>query len=193
MTRHPVLHGVRILDLSQGAAGSLATLLLAEAGADVIKAEPPEGDVLRPTPGFLTYNRSKRGLLLDLRTSAGRERLADLLPTLDVLVHGFRPGAEARFGLLPQALAQAAPRLTVGRLRAYPPGHPDEGRPGWDPLVLARLRLLDEQPGWRPGPIYLRLPLASLGASYLLAIGVLARLSRRLRTGQGGVVTTSLA
>ena len=174
-------------------AGPLATLLLAEAGADVVKVEPPGGDPVRDLPGFATWNRSKRGMVLDLAGSEGRAAFAGLLPTVDVLVHDFSTPTARRLGLEREPLRAAAPGLVVCRVSAFPVGHPDADRPAWDPLVLARLGILDEQRGHRPGPVYLRFPLGSLGAAYLAAIGILARLLARQCTGRGGLVSTSLA
>ncbi|HEX3460204.1 MAG TPA: CoA transferase, partial [Acidimicrobiales bacterium] len=188
-----ILDGVRVLDCSRGMAGPLATLLLAEAGADVVKVEPPEGDPVRHLPGFATWNRSKRGMVLDLARAEGRANFEALLPQVDVLVHDFSAAAGERLGLDREGLKARAPGLVVCRVGAFPTGHPDADRSAWDPLVLARLGILDEQRGHRPGPVYLRFPLGSLGAAYLAAAGVMARLLVRIRTGGGGLVSTSLA
>ncbi|HWE70367.1 MAG TPA: CoA transferase, partial [Acidimicrobiales bacterium] len=188
-----ILDGVRILDCSRGMAGPLATLLLAEAGADVVKVEPPEGDPVRLLPGFATWNRSKRGMVLDLAQPEGLARFDALLPQVDVVVHDFSAVTGMRLGLDRDSLKSRASGLVVCRVGAFPTGHPDADRSAWDPLVLARLGILDEQRGHRPGPVYVRFPLGSLGAAYLAAAGIVARLLVRVRTGGGGLVSTSLA
>jgi crotonobetainyl-CoA:carnitine CoA-transferase CaiB-like acyl-CoA transferase len=187
-----ILTGLRILDLSDGMAGPLAAMMLAEAGADVVKIEPPCGDVARGSPGFATWNRSKRGVVLDLAAAHDREQLAAVIPAVDVMIHGFAHADERAYDITPERLRTINPRLIVCRVRGYPNGHPDDSRPGWEPLVLARLGLFDEQRGRRPGPVYLSFPLGSSTAALLAASGVMARLVHRLWTGWGGLVATSL-
>ena len=187
-----ILEGVRVVDLSQGVAGPVGTHLLAEAGADVIKVEPPSGDPMRQSPGFRTWNRSKRGIVLDLASTDGAEKLRQLLATADVLVHGLRPSVAARRGLDDEPLSRDFPRLVWCSVLGYPVGHEDVERPGWDILVQARMGLMDEQRGNRQGPIFLRFPIPTWNAAYLVTQGVLARLRARDRDGLGGPVHTSL-
>ena len=101
-----ILDGVRVVDCSEGIAGPVAALLLAEAGADVIKVEPPDGDRSRASQGFLTWNRSKRSVVLDLRTESGRDQLGHLLAGADVLIHGFGPTAAGELGLTDDQLGR---------------------------------------------------------------------------------------
>jgi len=187
-----ILDGIRIVDLSTGVAGPVATQLLAEAGADVIKVEPPSGDPMRQSPGFRTWNRSKRSITLDLSSEADGERLRSLLASADVLVHGLRPSVAKRHRLDDETLGDAFPELVVCSVLGYPAGHADAERPGWDILVQARMGLMDEQRGNRPGPVFLRFPIPTWNAVYLVATGVLARLRARERDGSGGPVHTSL-
>ena len=101
------LHGVRVLDLTTMVAGPVATMMLADQGADVIKVETPSGDLMRRLAKgrngmnafFLACNRNKRSLAVDLKTEAGREIVHKLIATADVLVHNFRPGTAERIGL----------------------------------------------------------------------------------------------
>ena len=189
-----ILDGVRVIDCSEGLAGPVAALLLAEAGADVVKVERPEGDPTRATPAFLTWNRSKRSVVLDLEPEAGRAQLHRLLAGADVLIHGFGPTTAARFGLSEAALAVSCPRLINASVLAWPTGHPSADDAVDDLLVSARLGLCDEQQGHRDGPVYLRAPIGSWCAAYLATIGILARLIQRQRGGaDGGRVETSLA
>src|SRR5215208_1023721 len=94
-----VLAGIRVLDCTFGLAGPEATRLLAEAGADVVKVEPPSGDPTRGTAAFATWNRSKRGVVLDLDDEDDRQRFDRLLAGADVLVHGFRPSRARELGV----------------------------------------------------------------------------------------------
>src|SRR3954471_12843803 len=94
-----LLDGIRVVDIASGIAGPVATMLLAEAGADVVKVEPPEENPDRSLPGFRTWNRSKRSVVLDVDSTDGIAALHELLTSADVLVHGFTPRAAERLGL----------------------------------------------------------------------------------------------
>ena len=102
-----ILEGVRIIDLTQGLPGPVAAMLLAEAGADVIKVEPPTGDPMRANPAFASWNRSKRSVVCDLSTEEGLRELDGLLAGADVLMHSLRPEIAARFRLGPPAYGAA--------------------------------------------------------------------------------------
>lgn len=186
------LEGTRILDLSWGVAGPLGVLLLAEHGADVIKVEPPGGDPFRSYPGYRVWTRSRRSVVCDLKADAGRDAFARLAQSADVVVESFRPGVMDRLGVGYDTLAAANSRLVYAAVPGYPADHPFAARPGWDALVQAASGQQWEQPGWRPGPIFLHMPMPSMGALFLVASGVLAALHARERTGRGQRVDTSL-
>ena len=189
-----ILDGLRVIDCSEGLAGPVAGLLLAEAGADVVKVERPGGDPTRATPAFLTWNRSKRSVVLDLASETGRRHLDQLLAGADVLIHDFGPTASAGLGLGDAALREVHPHLIHSAVRAWPAGHPGADSAVDDLLVTARLGLCDEQQGHREGPVFLRFPVGSWCAAYLAAIGVLARLIHRERSASsGGAAHTSVA
>lgn len=189
-----ILDGVRVIDCSEGIAGPVASMMLAEAGADVIKVERPAGDPSRASEGFRTWNRSKRGVVLDLRHEAGREQLHDLLDGADAFVHGFGPTTAAELGLTDDELIARHPHLITCAVLSWPAGHPSADGPIDDLLVSARLGLCDEQRGHRDGPVFLRFPFGSWCAVYLAAIGVIARLIQRQRGGAaGGPAHTSIA
>jgi crotonobetainyl-CoA:carnitine CoA-transferase CaiB-like acyl-CoA transferase len=190
----PVLHGITVIDLCTGQAGSVLSLLLAELGADVIKVEPPGGHRLRHAQpaAFSTWNRSKRSVVLDLDGDSGLRTLRTLLGRADVLVHELPPSKAAAAGLAAGELAAAFPRLIVSAITGYAAYHPDAERDGHDLLVQARMGLSDLQPGWREGPLMLRLPAATWAATYLAATAVAARLYEREITGRGGRADTSL-
>jgi crotonobetainyl-CoA:carnitine CoA-transferase CaiB-like acyl-CoA transferase len=186
------LDGVRILDLSWGIAGPLGVLLLAEQGADVIKVEPPDGDPFRAYDGARVWNRSRRSLTVDLKSERGKEIFDALLGTADVVVESFRPGVMERLGFGFDAVHERHPRVVYLSCPAYPEGHRLAQRPGYDALVQASSGQMWEQPGWRMGPIFLHMPMPSMGAFYLVSTGVLSALIARERTGRGQRVTTSL-
>ncbi len=186
------LEGIRILDLTWGISGPAGILLLAEHGADVIKVEPPGGDPYRAYPGYRVWNRSRRSVALDLKTARGKEQFLELVATADVLAESFRPGAMAALGLDYESLSDLFPKLIYLSIPAYPSDSRHAGRPGWDALVQARSGEQWEQPGWRPGPIFLASPMPSIGALYLVPTAILAALHAREQTGRGQRVETSL-
>jgi len=138
------LDGIRVVDLSTVLMGPHATQALAEMGADVVKVEAPDGDVIRQVgPArhdgmgalFLNSNRGKRGLCLDLKHPRGRDALLALLRGADVLVHNLRPQAIARLGLDYATLAPNHPRLVYASLCGFGRGGPYSGRPAYDDLI----------------------------------------------------------
>jgi crotonobetainyl-CoA:carnitine CoA-transferase CaiB-like acyl-CoA transferase len=186
------LHGVRVLDLSWGIAGPLGVLLLAEQGADVIKVEPPGGDPFRDYSGYAVWNRSRRSVTVDLKEPAGADAFRRLAADADVVVETFRPGVTDRLGIGYDALHELNPRLVYLSCPAYPEGHRLAQRPGYDALVQASSGQQWEQPGWRPGPIFLHMPMPSMGAMFLVPTGILSALIARETTGRGQHVRTSL-
>jgi crotonobetainyl-CoA:carnitine CoA-transferase CaiB-like acyl-CoA transferase len=186
------LDGIRILDLSWGIAGPLGVTLLAEQGADVIKVEPPGGDPFRAYSGYAMWNRSRRSVTVDLKRPDGLEAMLRLIEDADVLVETFRPGVTDRLGVGFEAAHARNPRLVYCSCPAYPAGHRLASRPGYDALVQASSGQQWEQPGWRMGPIFLHMPMPSMGAMFLVPTGILAALVAREETGLGQHVTTSL-
>jgi len=186
------LDGVSVLDLSWGIAGPLGVLMLAEQGADTIKVEPPGGDPFRSYNGYKVWTRSRRSVTVDLKSDAGREAFLRLVESADVLVESFRPGVMDRLGVGYETCSATNRRLVYCSVPGYPPGHRLAGRPGYDALVQASSGQQWEQPGWRPGPIFLAMPMPSMGAIFLVATGVLSALIAREATGRGQHVSTSL-
>ena len=186
------LEGIRVVDLSWGIAGPLGVLLLAEHGADVIKVEPPGGDPFRAYDGARVWNRSRRSLTVDLKAPEGRDVMRRLLASADVVVESFRPGVMDRLGFGYEAVHGDLPRLIYLSVPAYPDGHRLAGRPGYDALVQASSGQMWEQPGWRMGPIFLHMPMPSMGAFFLVSMGITTALIAREKTGEGQHVETSL-
>jgi crotonobetainyl-CoA:carnitine CoA-transferase CaiB-like acyl-CoA transferase len=186
------LDGIRVLDLSWGIAGPLGVLMLAEQGADVVKVEPPGGDPFRSYSGYKVWTRSRRSVTVDLKSEVGREAFLKLVETADVVVESFRPGVMDRLGVGYAACAAANRRVVYCSVPGYPPGHRLAGRPGYDALVQASSGQQWEQPGWRLGPIFLAMPMPSMGAIFLVPTGVLSALIARETTGRGQHVSTSL-
>ena len=194
------LAGIRVLDLTRFVAGPFCTSILADLGADVIKVEAPRGgDEGRfgypPIDGvqvfFLALNRNKRGITLDLRHEEGRTILRRLLPAVDVLVENFAGGTLARWGLAPQDLCRAHPRLVVASLSGFGQTGPWADRPSYDIITQASSGFMSltgfpGAPPTRGG--------GSLGdyvQGMFGAIGVLGALCARDRTGRGQAVDVS--
>ena len=192
--RSGVLSGLTVLDLTEELAGPVATRLLAEVGADVVKVEPPHGDVVRGCcpAAFATWNRSKTAITLDVTQDTDSSTLDELLAVSDVVVHNFTPCQASQRGLDDDSLARRFPKLIVASVTGYPPGHPDAERVGDEILVQARLGAMDEQQALREGPMFVRMPFASWCAAYLLAAGIVVRLLERHATGLVHPIHTSL-
>jgi len=187
-----ILNGIRIVELGYGHAASVSAMLLAEAGADVLKIESKQGIESRKLASFSVWNRSKRSVLLNCDVPSQRGELDDLLARADVLITDWTPSRQATLGLDVASLTARFPTLIHTSVGGWPAGHRLEEALVDDTLVLAESGLMDEQRGYRDGPIYLRFPLGSWGAAYLAAIGTIAKLIQRGRCGGGGSVGTSL-
>ncbi len=187
-----VLEGIRVVDATSGIAGAMATMVLSDHGADVVKVEPPGGDPMRAYGGTVVWHRGKRSVVLDLADPSDRETFVELAGTADVLVESFPPGVMDGWGLGYADLREDLPSLIYTSLTGYVRGTDAQDRPAIDLLVQARTGQQFEQPGWREGPIFLPRPLPSLGASFLLLNGIVAALYAREITGEGQWVETSL-
>jgi crotonobetainyl-CoA:carnitine CoA-transferase CaiB-like acyl-CoA transferase len=200
------LEGIKVVDLSRAMAGPYATLMLADAGADVIKVERPgAGDDTRswgpPFVGdgddresvyFLSVNRNKRSVALDLKDEDDVAFLRELIADADVLVENFRPGVMDRLGLGEDALLERHPELVGLSITGFGDGGPDGGRPGFDQIVQGEAGLMSLTGPVGGPPTKLGVPIADILAGMFGAFGVLAALQERHRTGRGQWVRTSL-
>lgn len=200
------LSGIRVVDLTRALSGPYATLMLADAGADVVKVERPDGGddsrgwgppflgagEDRESSYFLSVNRNKRSLALDLKDPDGLAALRGLLAEADVLVENFRPGVMDRLGLDDAALAALNPRLVTLSITGFGEGGPDGDRSGFDQIVQgeAGLMAMTGHPGGRPTKF--GVPVTDILSGMFGAFGVVAALHERTRTGRGQRVTTSL-
>jgi crotonobetainyl-CoA:carnitine CoA-transferase CaiB-like acyl-CoA transferase len=136
--------GLRVLDFSLGMTGNLATMILGDYGADVLKVEPPGGDPWREQPAWRFWNRGKRTVSIDLKTSAGRNQIRTLARDADVVVVAFRPGVVERLGIAPQHLEMVNPGLIYCSITGFGPRGPFSQIKGYEGLVNARTgRLLE--------------------------------------------------
>jgi crotonobetainyl-CoA:carnitine CoA-transferase CaiB-like acyl-CoA transferase len=188
------LEGVRVLDLSRVLAGPYATMMLADLGADVLKVEHPErGDDTRhwgpPFAGgesayFLSVNRNKRSVGVDLKDPEGLEKVKKLATSADVLIENMRRGALEKLGLGYEGLKEVNPGLVYCSITGFGPGE-DEERPGYDFLVQARGGIM-EITGFPDGePTKVGVAIADMVCGLQAAMAVLAALHRRGATGEG--------
>jgi crotonobetainyl-CoA:carnitine CoA-transferase CaiB-like acyl-CoA transferase len=191
------LSGVRILDLTSVVAGPLATQMLGDMGADVIKIESPEGDAPRHTgparsPGmaalFMGLNRSKRSLVLDLKIDAAKEALWRLIAIADVLVHSMRPQAISRLGFGHEAVCAKNPRLVYAALHGYRAGGPYSGQPAYDDVIQGQAGIAALMAQVAVEPRYAPMILADKTCALSIAGAVSAALFARERTGRGQFV-----
>src|ERR1700761_4724038 len=198
------MEGIKVVELGVWVAGPAAAAILADWGADVVKIEPPTGDPgrmfgrmlgcdLGVTPPFEMDNRSKRSIVLDLGTEAGRYTAFELLADADVFVTNVRPGALQRLGLDYDSVSDRNPRLVYGLITGYGDDGPDADRAAFDVAAFwsrAGVAHLLTRPG--DTPPFQRGGMGDHSAGMTLAAAVCAALLARERTGAGQLVTTSL-
>ncbi len=203
-THHPPaqgpLAGVRVLDLSAYIAGPYGCTLLADQGADVVKIEPPAGDNLRQYPStlanesraFVGVNRSKRGVVLDLKQPRDLEVLLRLVRDADVLVHNFRPGVAERLGIAYPHLQALNDRLIYCAVTGFGETGPLKDKAGYDQVLQTYSGMCDEQ-GQRGGPPEILYgSVVDYFASSMLAAGIASALYEREKSGRGQQVGVSL-
>lgn len=194
------LAGITVLDLSAYIAGPYGCSLLADQGATVIKIEPPTGDNLRKYPStlaaesraFLGVNRSKSGVVLDLKSPGGLDTLLTLVRQADVLVHNFRPGVPKRLGISYEQLKETNPRLIYCAVTGYGEKGPLKAKAGYDQVLQTMTGMCAAQGKADGPPEILYGSVVDYYAASLVAGGVASALFERERTGQGQEVGVSL-
>ena len=203
---NPPLDGIRVIDLTRALAGPYATQMLADAGADVIKVERPgSGDDSRswgpPFVGdgpekasayFLSINRGKRSVTLDLKDPDHLQALRDLIADADVLVENFRPGVMERLGLGEDELERLNPRLVGLSITGFGDGGPYGHRPGFDQIVQGEAGMMSFTGPEGGPPTKVGVPIGDILAGMFGAYGVATALLERERSGKGQWVRTSL-
>ena len=188
------LEGVRVLDLTSMISGPVATMMLADQGAEVIKVEPPEGELVRHmgrnagglTSVFLSANRSKRSIGLDLKNPAGVDVLKQLIPTADVFVQNFRPGAIDRMGLGESVVRDLNASVIYVSISGFGETGPYAHKRVYDPVIQALSGLADIQMDAASGrPQMIRTIIPDKTTSVTAAQAITAALFHRERTGEG--------
>jgi crotonobetainyl-CoA:carnitine CoA-transferase CaiB-like acyl-CoA transferase len=196
------LNGYRIVDLTSNVAGPLATMILGDQGADVIKVEPPpSGDSTRSganrrgglTAGFLNNNRNKRSIVLDLKNPAAREALFRLCAGADAFVQNYRPGVADRLGVGEEAVRNVAPNIVYVSISGFGEKGPYAQAPAYDPVIQGFSGLATVQAGSdRARPRLLRTILPDKLTAITAAQAITAALLARERTGEGQHVRLSM-
>jgi alpha-methylacyl-CoA racemase len=195
------LSGLLVLDFTTLLPGPLATLLLAEAGAEVIKIERPGGEDMRhyeprfdgESAMFTLLNRGKQGLVLDLKRDADRAKLNPLLVRADILVEQFRPGVMARLGLGYEAVRAINPKLIYCSITGYGQTGPRAGEAGHDLNYIGYTGLLALNPGPPDRPVVPPALIADIAGGTLPAVmNILLALRQRDRTGQGSCLDIAM-
>ncbi len=196
----PPLDGIRILEITNLIAGPMAGRILADLGADVLKLEPPEGDMARPIGRTYFYhvNFNKRSVCIDARAEGGKQAIQRIAASADALLANLRPQATARMGISPAL----NPRLIEAHLTGYGPTGPYSARPGIDPLAQAYMGLSRAQGGPENPPVFpAQLAPTDYTNGAMGAFGIILALYHRERTGvaqrvdcnllSGGIMLTS--
>lgn len=196
------LAGIRVVDLTRVMTGPYCSLMLADLGADVVKVEQPgKGDDTRAwgppfidgeSVYFMSVNRNKRSIALDLKSDGGREVLWRLIDGADVLLENFSPGTIARLGFGHEAVRARRPGLVYASISGFGQSGPEHDRTAYDLIVqgMSGMMSITGQPGSMP--TRLGVPIADLGAGMFAAYAIAAALLRRERTGEGCYVDTSM-
>ena len=191
-----ICDGLNVIEMGAGSiAASMAGMVLADAGARVLKVEPPEGDLLRTgnPSGFLVWNRGKESVVADLRTAAGQRCMRELAANAMSWSKPSPPAPAKSGGWAPMIFALANPRLVHCRITGFGPTGPYAKLKSYDPLVCAKAGLFARGSyGHRNGPIFYPVPWGSFGAAMQSAAGIVAALLVRDRTGLGQKVNATL-
>jgi len=195
------LEGVKVVEIGQNLAGPYASEILAMLGAEVVKIERPEGDDARGwgppfhagiATSFHAVNRNKRSVVVDLKDKAALAWLKDFIGTRDILVQNMRPGSLEGFGLGAEALRALYPQLIYCSLHAFGAKGPLALKPGYEPIVQAFAGMFSVNGLAEAPPARVGMQVLDLGTGVWAALGCLAALQLRAKTGAGCVVDTSL-
>lgn len=195
------LAGVRVLDLTHFVAGPWCTMLLADLGAEVVKLEPPGGEIGRGMGSvysagesaiFLGFNRGKRSISLDLKQPEGLAAALKLAEQADVVVQNFRPGTAERLGIGAEELRAKHPRLIYCTISAFGSDGPYSSRPANDPIIQALSGSMSATGQSKGQPMRMGVSLPDVAAGMLAAIGILSALHSRSANGSGSTIDLNL-
>jgi formyl-CoA transferase len=196
-----VLDGVRVVDFTQMMAGPVCPSLLGDMGADVIKIEPPDGDSMRHTGDvrvggesdlFLSVNRNKRSIVLDLKTADGQRAAQALANHADVIVENFRPGTADRLGIGYETVCEANPDIIYCSITGFGKDSADSSRPALDPVMQALSGVMAVTGDQRTGPLCAGIPVSDFITPVLATLGIVGALFARQRDGHGQRIDISM-
>ena len=195
------LEGFRVLDFSQMMAGPLCATMLADFGADVIKIEPPEGDAMRntgetriggETEFYLSVNRNKRSVVLDLKSAHGLQAAMRLMQTADVVIENFRPGTADRLGIGYAAVLAVNPKIVYCSLSGFGKDSVNRDRPALDPVIQAMSGVMQLSGTAQTGPLRTGFAVSDFSTPIFAAYGVALALLARERNGSGQRIDLSM-
>jgi len=200
MTASSPLEGVKVLDLTRALSGPFCTMILGDLGADVIKVEPIDGDMMRQWGPFdrtesvyyLTGNRNKRAIAIDFRSAEGIELIKEFAKECDVVVENFKPGSMDAMGLNYEKLAEINPRLIYMSITGFGRDGPNSDQPGFDQIAQGYSGLMSVTGSPESGPLRVGVAIGDQTTGMWAAIGVLSALAQREKTGVGHRIDTSL-
>ncbi len=201
MTHNGPLAGILVVDLSRAVAGPQASQMLGDLGARVIKIESPDGDDSRrwgppfvngESTYFLSINRNKESVVLDLKNQADSQTLEMLIERADVLIENFRTGTLARLGFDDARIQALNPRAVVLSITGFGHDGPEAGRPGYDQIAQGEAGLMSVTGSGPDDPQRVGVPIADVLAGMNGAFGIVAALFDREKTGRGTIIRTSL-
>jgi crotonobetainyl-CoA:carnitine CoA-transferase CaiB-like acyl-CoA transferase len=194
------LKGIRVLDMSMVVSGPFCTMMLGDLGADIIKIEPPEGDVTRMpsnsdrggmTIGMLNWNRNKRALMLDLKREGAAEVLLKMSEQADAVIQNVRPGVVDRLGVGYEAVAARNPKIVYCSIAGYGFSGPFVNKPAYDPIIQGMAGVMISQ-RTQGRPRALKNILADKVTAMTAAISILAALNEAQRSGKGQHLTIAM-
>lgn len=195
------LEGIRVLDLTRILSGPFCTMLLGDMGADVIKIESPDGDDTRKwgpplleneSAYYLSVNRNKRSLVLDLKSPEGKEIFIKLLKNADIVVENFRPGQMEKFGFSYEVLKEINPKVILASISGFGQTGRYSKKPGYDVIAQGMGGLMSVTGEEGRAPVKAGYSMADIGSGMWAIIGILLALNKRNETGKGQWVDASL-
>ncbi len=196
------LAGIRVLDLTRALAGPYCTMMLGDMGAEVMKVESPDGGddsrawappyIGKESAYYLSCNRNKKSITLNLRSADAKKILTDLIKSSDVVVENFRPGVMAKMGFPYEILKSINPRVIFCSITGFGHKGPDSQKPGFDLIAQGMSGFMSFTGEVGGGPIKVGVAIADINSGMMAAYGILSALYHRERTGEGQMVQTSL-
>jgi len=191
---HTLLSGIRIIDLTTIVLGPYATQIIGDFGADIVKVEPPGGDLFRAVrpgrsrhmgAGFLNFNRNKSSLVIDLKAQKGREEFYELAKSADVVVHNMRKCSARDLGVDFETLREIRPGLIYCSAPGFGSDGPNSNEPAYDDIIQAASGLAHMNRNAEGEPRFLPTILCDKVGGLHLALGILAAIAHQARTGEG--------